>query len=59
MVSLAKLEYAIDLESISVWSVGSSPTGDMMLSVFSKNTTTYCFLQNKKLFILVLTSFKG
>lgn len=30
-----------------------------VLSVILKNTTTYCFLQNKKLFILVLTSSKG
>jgi ribosomal protein L6P/L9E len=30
-----------------------------MLSVLSKNITTYCFLQNKKLFLLVLTSSKG
>jgi hypothetical protein len=30
-----------------------------VLSTFSKNTTTYCFLQNKKIFMLVLTSSKG
>jgi hypothetical protein len=30
-----------------------------VLSIISKNITTYCFLQNKKIFILVITSFKG
>jgi hypothetical protein len=30
-----------------------------VLSTFSKNTTTYCFLQNKNLFMLILSSSKG
>ena len=30
-----------------------------MLATISKNTTTYCFLQNKKIFLLIITSSKG
>lgn len=41
------------------WIVGSSPAEDKMLSSFSKNTVSYCFLKKKKLFLLVLTSVKG
>lgn len=51
---------AIDLESIFIWSVGSSPTKDIyMLYNSSKNTISYCFFKNKKLFGLVLSLSKG
>jgi hypothetical protein len=50
--------YAINLEFISVecWFKSNRR---YMLSTFSKNTTTYCYMQNKKLFMLVLSSSKG
>jgi hypothetical protein len=50
--------YAINLEFISVECWFKSNRRHV-LSTVSKNTATYCFLQNKKLFLLVISSSKG
>ena len=48
----------LDLESISEKNVGSNPTKDKMLDIYNK-TVNYYFKQNKKLFGLIISSYKG
>lgn len=54
-----ELADTVDLESTSKLSVGSNPTKDIKMYIISNKTVSYYFKQNKKLFGLVLSSYKG